>query len=190
MLGRAAITTSSPGWSPPVISSKSRKPVGTPGEFSAALHQRLDVVEGFVHLVVQAAESGARLLLPDLEDLGFRRVEQVVCGIRLVVAGFGDLRRDRDQAALDALVANDPRVVDDIGSGRLVVRDFGEEDRAADRIERLLAVQVVGEGVEVDRLVRVLKIEHREIELAVGGVVEIFGYDLRVDGVDRVVVEE
>jgi len=114
----------------------------------------------------------------------------MVCGVRLVVTGFGDLRRDRDQAALDALVANDSRVVDDIGSGRFVVGDFGEEDRAADCIERLLAVQVVGEGVEVDRLVRVLKTEHRAVELAVGGVVEIFGYDLRVNGVDRVVVEE
>ena len=30
MLGRAAITTSSPGWSPPVISSRSRNPLGQP----------------------------------------------------------------------------------------------------------------------------------------------------------------
>jgi len=42
------------------------------GEFATAFNQLLDVVEGIVHLVVQTAESGARLLLPDLENLGFR----------------------------------------------------------------------------------------------------------------------
>ena len=80
----------------------------------------------------------------------------MIGAIAAVVALFDDLGRDADEPAFDRFVAHDSRVVHDVRGGGLVVRDLRQIYGPADRIESLLAVQVIGERVEIDGLVAVL----------------------------------
>ena len=163
---------------------------GDAGQFAAATHDCVDVVEGALHLGLQRLEGGARVLARDLEDARFGLVEQAIGAVALVEAHFDDLGGGGDQAPLDRLVADDARVVDDVRGGRLVVCDLGEEDRAADRIELLLDHQPVRKRVQVDGLVLLRERHHRGVELAMDRVVEVVRLQFDVDRMDRCVVEQ
>jgi hypothetical protein len=61
--------------------------------------------------------------------------------------------------------------------------------RAAHGVELLAGVQVLGERVQVDRLVLVLERDHRVEELLVGRMIEVGGLELGENRVDRLIVE-
>ena len=115
-------------------------------ERAGAVHDAFDVVEHAGHLVVDVLERRAALLLRDVEDLRLGEIEQFVGALGLVVAGLDDLGRDADQPPLDRLVAHDARVVRHVRGRGGEIRDLGERDIPAHRIERLLLSQMLGES--------------------------------------------
>ena len=66
--GRAASTIRFPGWKPPVMSSRSRKPGGRPGHLGVAAGELLEPVELVVEDLADAAEVARLLLVGDLEQ--------------------------------------------------------------------------------------------------------------------------
>ncbi len=106
---------------------------------------------------IEGLEGHPGFRLTELEDLRLRRVEQLLGAIGAVVALFDDLGRDADEPAFDRFVAHDSRVVQGVGRGRLVVEQLRQIDGSTHRIEKLFAIQVVGERVEINRLVVVLE---------------------------------
>jgi hypothetical protein len=124
-------------------------------QLSRPIHQHINVVHRIVHLDRDARQARARLLRREAEDAAFRLVEQLVGGLAGLVAETHDLRGRRDQAAFDRAIANDFRVVHDVGGGGLVIGDLGQRDRSPDRIQHRLALEIRRQRRQIDGLILV-----------------------------------
>ena len=75
--GRAAITIRLPGWKPPVLSSRSRKPDGVPVMSEVAAGERLELVDLVVEDLADLAEVAGALLVGDLEQQALGLLDQL-----------------------------------------------------------------------------------------------------------------
>ncbi len=103
-----------------------------------------------VHRVVdtrlQALQRLTALLLPQGKDPPLGTVEQFIRGLPAVVAQTGDFRRHADEISLLGRLANNPRVVDGVCRGGLVVGDLRQYDHASHCIEQVFDLQMVIES--------------------------------------------
>ena len=108
-----------PPWKPPVRSSSSRKPVGTPSMVPSCFDATSISVERALEEVANREVVLGVAALGDREDLRLRAVDDVVdLGAVGVVAHVGDARAGLDEAAQDRLLANKPCVVPGRRCGR------------------------------------------------------------------------
>ena len=132
MAGLAAITIRLPGWKPPVLSSRSRKPEGGAGDLGVAAGELLELVDLVVEDVADLAEVVGLLLVRDLEEQPLGVLDQ---GPRLAVA-LRDRLLDLLGGALEAphqrVLLDDLRVV--LGAARRgdLGGEAGDDVAAAD----------------------------------------------------------
>ena len=73
---------------------------GQTRQIPTAVHERVDVIDGIVHLDAQGTQRTPRLLLAQAEDPRLGSIEELIAGPALVVAQIHDLSRRRNQGAL------------------------------------------------------------------------------------------
>ena len=134
MLGRAARTTNSPGCSPPVRLSRSRKWVGVASPY-AARQTGVDAVEGLDEQILDVGHAIGSSPIVDGENLFLRVAEQFLRLVGRIPGIAENLGAGVDQFPHRGLVANDFRIV------RRVVRigdrlgHLAQIGRPADRLE-------------------------------------------------------
>ena len=77
-----------------------------------------------------------------------------------------------------------------VDRGRDRVHQAGQVGRTANFLEPIAPAQLVAEGHEVDRLALTMEREHRLVDLAVLGAVEVAGLEEVADPKDRIGIDE
>ena len=172
--------TRSEGWKPQVSWSRSVNPEATPVIWSFFSKSLLEDLEALLDDRAHRHETGAHAALGEGEDAALGLVEHLLDVAGALVAHRRDLGGGRDQAAHHRLLADDARVVGDVGRRRHLIDEGRQIDGAADLLELVLLLEALAQGDQVDRLVVLEHVEHRGEETAVRAAVEI----LRLEDLD------
>ena len=176
MLGRAARMMSWPGWKPPVMSSRSSRPDATPVTACPPESARMrDPVHRLLDDVLELEGFAPDLVLGDAEDLLLGRFEQLLGGELVGIAVADDLGGALDQLAVGRFFLDDVGVVLGVGRVRDAVDDLGQDLVAADLVELIAHLQLLGKGDGVDRLARVVKVADGGVDHLVRIAVEVRG---------------
>ena len=140
--------------------------------------------------VLHRHEAGAQAALGERENAALGLVEHLLDVAGALVAHRRDLGGGRDQAAHHRLLADDARVVGDVGRRRHLVDEGSQIDGAADLLELVLLLEALAQGDQVDRLVVLEHVEHRGEKTAVRAAVEILGLEDLDDPRQHRVVEQ
>ena len=138
----------------------------------------------------ERAEAGVDTLLADGEELLLGTVDRLADVRSVLVADAGDPTRGGDEVAQDGLALDDPGVVDRVHGRRSEVDEARQVGRTADLIELRSSFQDFRHGDDVDRLAALVEVEHRLVDRAVIGPVEVRRTQEVGDLDDRVAIDE
>ena len=173
---------------------RQRVEVGEAGPHAADLAAvGVEVVEPVVGVVeerLERAEPDRHPPLADVEQLALGPVDRLLDLGRVLVADPGDLAGGRDEVAQDGLALDDPGVLDGVDGGRGLVRQARQVRAAADGLELVRPLERLGDGDDVDRLALVEQLEHRGVDRAVRGPIEVLGAEELGDLDDRIAIDE
>ncbi len=180
----------SDGCNPEVISSRSVKPVGTPGDQLLLGVELLDGLEARLRELAQRHEPVAHLVVGDGEDRVLGLIEDDV-GLFLRLVGRGEnLVRGEDQVPEGRLLLDDPRVVLDVGRARHAVDQRGDVGRTADFVDLAGSPQLLLERHQIDGVAPLDELHHLVEDATVRVAEEIAGVDHLGGEVEGVVVKE
>ena len=152
---------------------------------------RLELVERVLQRVADADHRVGDAPLGDLEHERLGAVEGLGDVVGLVVAHLGDVAGDADEPAQQRELVDDARVVTRVGRRRRVALDLQQRGATADVVEQVGAAQLLGDGDRVGRLALTVQRLDGLVDVAVRGLVEVAGLDVRLDRRgDRVAREE
>src|SRR5713101_7068112 len=140
--------------------------------------------------VLYREEADADAVFGELEDGRFGVVEDGVGAVFALEGALLDIVRGMNEIAEDGFFFDDARVVLDVGDAGHAVGEGGEIGRAASGFEVAAAVELFGEGDEVDGLLALAEGDHLSEDAAVLIEEEIFGLEIFDGGVEGVVVED
>ena len=148
---------------------------GESGDLLAAGVEFVERAEGVLDDRRNVGEALAETVLGELEDALLGAVDDLF-GFVGVVDGFGDGQlRDVDEAAQQRFVTNDADVVLDAGPVGNAVDERREVRNAADCLDLLAAIELLGKGDHVNRAASLLQIAHAREDAAMGVEREVVG---------------
>src|SRR6266852_1849880 len=147
---------------------------GDAGDALAFAEDFFEALEVVANDVLDREEADADAVFGDGEDGGFGVVEDGVGAIFALEGALLDVVRGMDEIAEDGFFFDDARVVLDVGDAGHAVGEGGEVRRAAGGFEIAAAVELFGEGDEVDGLLALAEGDHLGEDAAVLIKEEIF----------------
>ena len=160
------------------------------GDELLALVRPLDRREARVRELAHRHESGAHAILGNREDRLLGLVENQIGLLLRLVGGRQNLVGREDEVAQRRLLADDARVVLDVGGVGQAVDERGDIGRAADFVELSRARELFLERDEVDRVSPLAQLDHLLEDPAMRVAVEIARVENLGGLVERVVVDE
>src|SRR3712207_136604 len=146
-----------------------------PGERRALEREAVELVELVVEDLLDRAEVLLAVVVGDLEHrpLGLR--DEVARRPARLADARPDLVRRGEQPAHERVLAHDPRVVAPVARRGDAGRQRVDGRLAAGLVERAPGAQVLADREDVDRLARVVEVEHRLVDELVAAAVEVVG---------------
>jgi len=151
---------------------------GQAGDLAALLVKVVDGAEGVLDDLVEGLEALPDALLADLEQVGLGRADHLEGGFTLVGRARDGRRADGHELAQQALVLDDADVLFDHRPARQALGERREIRDAADRLDLLEARQLVGQGDDVDRALRVNELAHAQEDAAMRVERKVVGLEL------------
>src|SRR2546428_7011339 len=159
---------------------------GDAGDTFAFGEDFFEALEAVADQVFDANQSGAGAVFRELKNRRFSPVKNGVGVFFGVERALLDLVRGVNEVPQDGFFFDDPRVVFDVGDVRHAVEKLREIGSAAGGFELAVAMQLFGEGHQVNGLLALVQRDHLLKDAPVMVVEEIFGtqlFDGRVNGV-------
>src|SRR5712675_2666159 len=163
---------------------------GDAGDAFAFAEDFFEALEIVADDVLDGDEAGADAVFGELEDGRFGVVEDGVGAVFALEGALLNIVGGVDEIAEDGFFFDDARVVLDVGDAGHAIGERGEVGGAAGGFEITAAVELFGEGDEVDGLLGFAEGDHLGEDATVLVEEEIFGLEIFYCGVEGVVVED
>ena len=182
--GRAASTIRFPGWKPPVMPSRSRKPEGVPVTSASPLESFSSRSSSSIEDLVDAAEVARLLLVGDLEQQLLGALGQLTRGspVSLVHPGL-DLLAGSEQPPQQGVLLDDLGVVLGVAGRRDLGGQLGDVELAAGILDPAVLVERLDDAELVHRLRGGVEVVDRPEDQPV--LVEVEVLRLQLDLVDH-----
>src|SRR5215472_1045703 len=149
-----------------------------------------EAVEAFVDDLFDGDETGLHAIFGQGENAGFGVVEDGVGAVFAFEGALLNVVCGVDQVAEDGLFFDDAGVVLDVGYARHAIDQRGQIRRATGGIEFAPAVQFLGEGDQIDGLLRLTERDHLLEDVTVLREEEILDLEGLDGGVEGVIVDK
>jgi len=168
-----------PGWKPPVIASRSRKPEGVP---VSALGQAVELVELLVEHLGDLAEVLLAVVSGDLEHRPLGALDELA-GAGGVVGEHAllDAVRGLEQPPHEGVLDHDLGVAAGVAGGGHGGGEFVDRRRPPGALELALLAQALDHGELVDRLAFLVQTDHRPVDEGVAVAVEVLRFEALLD---------
>ena len=149
-----------------------RKARGKTRDEPFALIERVDRLDGTLDQLLDRHRIALDLLGGDLEDAGFRAIQQEVGSDDFLVAVGRDAGGGLDERAQDRFRFHDMAVVLHVGRGRHHAGQAGKVGGASKLLQPIAPLELVGQRHQIHGDVVPVETDHRAEQLAVGVFVE------------------